>query len=58
MRAVEEGDMRATQLFFKIQPGWAEKRYFEINQSEMEEAEDRIFTVELVGKIDFSYSLH
>tara|TARA_A100000164_G_scaffold374370_1_gene407247 strand:- start:1197 stop:1349 length:153 start_codon:yes stop_codon:yes gene_type:complete len=50
--------MRAIQLFFKTQPGWTEKRYFEINQSEMEEAEDRIFTVELVGKIDFSYSLH
>lgn len=43
MTAVEEGDMRAIQLFLKTQPGWTEKRYFEINQSEMEEAEDRIF---------------
>ena len=50
MRATEEGDMRAIQFFLKTQAGWTEKRYLEINQSEMEEPEDRTLTLELVGK--------
>ena len=50
MRATEEGDMRAIQFFLKTQAGWTEKRYLEINQSEMEEPKDRTLTLELVGK--------
>lgn len=50
MRATEEGDMRAIQFFLKTQAGWTEKRDLEINQSEMEEPEDRTLTLELVGK--------
>ena len=50
MRATEEGDMRAIQFFLKTQAGWTEKRYLEINQSEMAEPDDRTLTLELVGK--------
>ena len=50
MRATEEGDMRAIQFFLKTQAGWTEKRYLEINKSEMEEPKDRTLTLELVGK--------
>ena len=50
MRATEEGDMRAIQFFLKTQAGWTEKRYLEINQSEMDEPEDRTLSLELVGK--------
>lgn len=35
---------------YKTQAGWTEKRYLEINQSEMEEPVDRTLTLELVGK--------
>jgi hypothetical protein len=50
MDAIQRGDMRAIQFFLKTQAGWTEKRYLEINQSEMEEPEDRTLTLELVGK--------
>lgn len=50
LRAVEEGDMRAIQFFLKTQAGWTEKRYLEINQSEVEEPEDYCLTIEMVGK--------
>ena len=49
MRATEEGDMRAIQFFLKTQAGWTEKRYFEINQAETEQSEDRTWTIEVVG---------
>ena len=50
LRAIEEGGMRAIQFFLKTQAGWTEKRYLEINKSEIEEPEDRTLIIELVGK--------
>ena len=41
--------MRAIQFFLKTQAGWTEKRYFEINQAETEQSEDRTWTIEVVG---------
>ena len=49
MRAIDEGDMRAIQFFLKTQAGWTEKRYFEINQAETAQSEDRTWTIEVVG---------